>query len=234
MKRLLIIPARSGSKRIKNKNTRNFCGKPMLLHAIDNANESGLFEEIHVSTDSKEVSNIAEQHHFAPAFTRPIALSCDDVGLLPVVNFVVDRYKEKGRLFDEVWLLLPCSPLINSRILSAAAKDFANFKPRLPLVSVTEFPAPIEWAMQLTEDNFLKMLNPESQKIKSQNFQSSYFDSGNFIVFPSEYFLNTDKNTYISTFRGFILKKSQAVDIDDEEDWLIAEALYDKLHKKNT
>ena len=71
MKRLCIIPARKGSKRIPGKNINDFCGKPMIAHAIQAAQDSHLFDVIHVSTDSEAIAEIAAQMGHVPTHKRP-------------------------------------------------------------------------------------------------------------------------------------------------------------------
>ena len=136
IKRLLIIPARSGSKRIKNKNIKNFVGKPMIYYPINTAIKSKLFTKIHVSTNSKKISKLAESFGVMNDFYRPKNLSNDKASLFPVYKFVVNNYLLLGQKFDEVWCILPCSPFLDKNDLvihSASADDgpvFKRFRPR--------------------------------------------------------------------------------------------------------
>ena len=111
---LVIIPARGGSKRIKNKNIKNFCGKPMINYIIDEALESKLFEKIHVSTDCLEIKEIVQKNNLKIDFMRPSSLADDHTPIMPVLSYVIKKYFEKNLYFDEIWLLYACSPLIDS------------------------------------------------------------------------------------------------------------------------
>ena len=92
-KRLLVIPARSGSKRIKNKNIKLFNGKPIISYPIQAAIKSKLFNKIHVSTDSVKIANICKKLGIPDEFLRPKKLSGDKVTLFDVMKFVKSKYK---------------------------------------------------------------------------------------------------------------------------------------------
>ena len=117
LNRLAIIPARSGSKRIKNKNLVDFNGKPIISYTINNAKKSKLFDKIHVSTDSDKIISFLKKHNLEPQFKRLKKFSGDKVGLSETLKFVVNEYKKKEVTFNEVWLLYSCSPLINHKDL---------------------------------------------------------------------------------------------------------------------
>ena len=125
-KRLAIIPARGGSKRIKRKNIRNFCGSPIIEYSIRAAIESNIFKKIHVSSEDEEIIKITEGLGIKCDFKRPTYLSDDYTPIVPVMKYVVDKYKSIGLAFDEIWMLMPCSPFITSKILNEASKAFSN------------------------------------------------------------------------------------------------------------
>lgn len=110
--RLAIVPARGGSTRIPEKNIRDFCGKPMIAHILNAARKSGLFEFIHVSTESTHIAEIVQRLGFPIDFPRPGELANDHTPLMPVLKYVVETYQSSGRRFDEIWLLMACAPLI--------------------------------------------------------------------------------------------------------------------------
>ena len=142
-KRLLIIPARSGSKRIKNKNVKLFSGKPIISYPIKAAIESKLFKEIHISTDSIKIANICKKIGVNIDFLRPKKLSGDNVSLFDVLKFVRDKYKTSGKTFNEIWCILPATPLLNSKDLKNFAKNYYNKKG--PMIIGSPYPAPLNW-----------------------------------------------------------------------------------------
>ena len=125
LKRLLIIPARGGSKRIKNKNIKKFNNKPIIFYSIESAKKSKLFNKIHVSTDSRKISNVVKKKGIEVDFLRPKKISDDKTALHDVYKFVVQKYEKLGFSFNEIWTLMPCAPNINYKDLISASKFFA-------------------------------------------------------------------------------------------------------------
>ena len=228
MKRLAIIPARGGSKRILNKNIRNFCGKPIISYIIETAKKTNLFSKIHISTENKEIFNLVSSMGLIPDFERPKNLADDHTPIMPVIKYVVEKYKEINQTYEEIWLLYPCSPLITEKDLNGAADLFKKQKNKKPLLSICEYSVPIEWAYLKGKDEALTPVNPGKFAIRSQDFEKKYFDTGNFTVFSNEHIEKFDYQSHGSDtdYLGYKLTKTSSVDIDDLEDWAIAEAIY--------
>ena len=226
IKRLAIIPSRGGSKRIPHKNVRMFCGKPMINFILNTAKESGLFDTIHVSTESQKIKSIVEDLGFSIDFMRSNSLADDYTPIMPVLKFVTESYSKKSIHFDQIWLLSACSPLIESNDLLAACQLFENSKNKNALLSVSEYPVPIEWAFERNTNCDLIPVQSGMFSIRSQDFKKKYFDAGVFAIFPVENILNSQGAGSDEGFIGYILPKEKVIDIDDESDWKIAEALY--------
>ena len=148
VKRLAIIPARSGSIRIKNKNIKDFHNKPIIQYTLNNAIQSKLFTDIHVSTDSKKTTKLVEKLGLKVNFLRPKKLSTDKASLIDVLKYVTKNYSQKNKFYDEVWLLYACAPLINYHDLIKASKYYNKTKKDLPMMSMKEFEAPVEWSFE--------------------------------------------------------------------------------------
>ncbi len=226
LKRLAIIPARGGSKRILNKNIKNFCGKPIISYSIDFAVKSKLFNKIHISTDCEKIKEFVSRKGFPPEFDRPSFLAEDHSPLMPVMKYVLEQYKELGEEFDQIWLITACSPLVEAKDLISACKLFERQNAVKPVMSVSEFSVPIEWAYEKSENQELKPLYPGRFAIRSQDLEKKYFDTGNFIIFSPVHILSSSGAGSNQNFIGFELNKSSSIDIDDNEDWSIAEAIY--------
>lgn len=225
-KRIAIIPARGGSKRIPNKNVRDFCGKPIIAYILRTARESGLFDEVHVSTDSETICKTVERLGFKIEFMRPSELADDHTPIMPVLRYVTEKYASFGRDFDQVWLLMACAPLVKSSDLQQVAQLFEQAGGATPVLSVSEYPAPIEWAFCRGADGKMVPVQPGMFAIRSQDLENKYFDAGAFVVFPA---LTVQKSEWAGSdteFIGYVIPKGSAIDIDEEEDWLLAEALY--------
>jgi pseudaminic acid cytidylyltransferase len=226
MKRLAIIPARGGSKRIPNKNIRDFCGQPMITHVLSAARASGLFTTVHVSTESESIRDVAAQFGFPPDFPRPAELADDHTPIMPVLRYAAQEYANRGVHFDEVWLLMACAPLIDAKDLSTAATLFQQAGSEQPLLAVSEYPAPIEWAFSRGENGALTPVQAGMFAVRSQDLEKRYFDAGSFAVFPASRVLESQGAGSDSGFIGYVLPKGKAIDIDDEQDWQLAEAVY--------
>jgi len=225
-RRLAIIPARSGSKRIKNKNIKDFCGKPMIYHIIDIAKESNLFDNIHVSTNCENIKKIVERNNINVEFLRPNSLSDDFTPLMPVISFVTQEFKKLGKNYDEIWLLMACAPLIESEDLINASQIYSKQKNNIkPLMSITEFPVPIEWAFFKKENSELIPRFKGKFIERSQDLPKSYYDSGTFIIYPKKYILEKKGIGNDSDYIGYNISKSKAIDIDTYEDWELAESI---------
>jgi len=228
MKRLAIIPARGGSKRIKNKNIKNFCGQPIINYIISSAKESKLFDKIHVSTESNLIKEVVEKNQLSIDFMRPERLSDDFTPLMPVISFVLDTYKTMNIYFDEVWLLFACAPLIDKDDLISASKVYSAQEINLkkPLLSVVESPSPIERSYLKDSKNILHPRYGDKLKERSQDLPKSFYDSGTFVIYPNSFLSQQEKKVINDDYIGYELSTMKAIDIDTQKDWDLAEALF--------
>ena len=104
-------------------------------------------------------------------FLRPKNLALDTTPTIDVIKYVYSEFKKLNLIFDEIWTVNPCCPLITHKELIKASKDFAKSNKKLPLISSTEYPAPIEWAYFKNERNILLPLNKNNLFKRSQNFK---------------------------------------------------------------
>jgi pseudaminic acid cytidylyltransferase len=221
LNRLAIIPARGGSKRIKNKNLVDFHGKPIIDYTINNAKKSKLFDKIHISTDSNKIINFLKKCNIEPEFKRPKRFSDDKISIAEVLKFVVNEYKKRNIFFNEVWLLYPCSPLIKHNDFISASKKYNKTKKNYPMMSIREYDTPIEWAFK-EKNNILKPNDIRSLKLRSQDIKKNYYEAACFVIFKTDQIFK--KSSF--KFYGYKLKKNFAVDIDTMEDLEIAKVFY--------
>lgn len=226
MRRLAIIPARGGSKRIIGKNIKSFYGKPMISYIVNTAKSSNLFDKIHVSTDSLAIKNVVKNNNLNVDFMRPKYLADDQTPIMPVLKFVVEKYKKSGEEFDQIWLLMACSPLINSSDLIKAEKVYNSYEPTNKLISVARYPAPIEWAYKKSKKGILKAVLPGAFKTPSEKIDVSYYDTGNFCIFSTKEVLKSEGAGNGEKYIPYEIPFIRGIDIDDETDWKIAEKLY--------
>lgn len=227
MKNLAIIPARSGSKSLKNKNVKLLNGKPLLAYTIEAAKESDLFDEIMVSTDSQEYAEIAKKWRANVPFLRSDELSEDTSSSWDVVKEVIERYKDLGVEFDTVALLQPTSPLRTSYDIiegyKAMEEKAANF-----VVGVCEMDHSPLWANTLSEDHSMEnFISPEVVKMPRQSIPTYYRINGALYIVRVDHLM---KSSDIYADRSFasVMRKENSVDIDDQMDFTIAEVLMSK------
>lgn len=228
MKRLCVIPAREGSKRIPRKNIKDFCGKPMIAHAIEAAKASGIFDVIHVSTDSDDIAKVAEELGHKPDFARPSDLAGDHTSMMEVIKHVVEEYKNQGTTFDTVTLIYATSPLVSPEDLNNACTKFEQGDGEKALLAVAPYPAPIEQAFIMNPDDS-DDLTPDSAEglaTRTQDLKKSYYDAGMFCFYTSHYVLDKSGAGDFNSFRGFVVPSWRVTDIDWPDDWEHAERLY--------
>lgn len=227
MTSLAIVPARGGSKRIKEKNITDFCGKPLMAYSIQAAQQSNLFSLIHVSTDNENIRNIAITLSTHAEFSRPNYLADDHTGIIPVLRWVVREFLNRGLRFDDVCMLMPTAPLITCADLTAAYEVFKQHQCKIPVVAVASYPVPIEWAYELEAGTSkLARVFPEKMtNIRSQDLESKFYDAGAFAFFEAEQLLDESYDLG-SQLLGYPLPRYRVVDIDNCEDLAFAEILY--------
>ena len=226
MKRIAIIPARGGSKRIPQKNIKDFCGRPMISYPIEALKKSNLFDKIHVSTDDKKIKNVVTSLGLKIDFLRPKDLSNDFTPIMPVIKFVVEQYLQMNQTFEEIWIILPCSPFLSSSDLIEASIIFNQNKSSNPLMAIAEYPVPIEWAFDINENGLLSPIKKGNFAIRSQDLKKKYHDAGMFYAYSKDIILNVDYNGSDQNFMPYLISKDKAIDIDDPEDWEYAEKLF--------
>lgn len=215
-----IIPARGGSKRIPDKNIRLFCGEPMIKYSIDAALKSGVFERVIVSTDSAQIAEIASHYGAEVPFVRPENLAIDTIPMMPVIRHALTEIGSvdyAACIYATAPLLLP-SQLIDAYELLRRSPE-ADF-----VLPVTEFDYAPQRAL-CTKDGFLRFVFPENMLARSQEFEGTMHDAGIFFLGRKASFFAYD-SALDSRCLPLQIPRLQAIDIDTQEDWELAEALF--------
>jgi len=215
MSNIAIIPARGGSKRIPRKNIKDFLGKPVIAYSIEAALESHLFDEVMVSTDDKEIAEVAIQFGAKVPFMRSKKNAGDVAVLAQVVKEVKDVYILKERVFENICCILPTAPLIQVKDLKSSFERLIREKAD-KITPIVRYTYPIQRALKLVNGE-IKMIQPEFFKTRSQDLEPTYYDAGQF------YWMKfIEPKGYIRKI-GYELLESKVQDIDTEEDWRLAE-----------
>jgi len=224
IRRLAVIPARGGSKRIKNKNLKLFCKKPLIYYPIRAVKESNLFKKIHISSDSSRILNFCNKLGIKTDFRRPKYLADDKTALSKVLKYVVTEYEYLNQNYDEVWLIFANNPFIVKKTLincSKAYKKISNDKNNA-LMTVTKYNYPVNWAQKLSKKKYLIPLDDFNLKTRSQDFSKVFCDAGMINVYSNKCFKKELKTKYFP----FELPLYSSVDIDNIDDFQLAQKLF--------
>lgn len=219
---IAVIPARGGSKRIPRKNIKPFAGKPMIAYAIQAARDSGLFEQVVVSTDDDEIADVAQAQGADVPFRRPAHLADDQTITVPVIAHAAQWFLDQGHRVDAVCCIYPCVPLLRAADLQGA---YAMFKERdadyvYPVVGFHSSP----WrAMTKPDSGPMQFVYPEYELTRTQDLPRCYFDAGQFYWGRTEAW--TSGMRMHSNGHGYEMEGHRVVDIDNQEDWLRAELI---------
>ena len=227
MSKICIIPARGGSKRIPRKNIKKFLEKPIIGYSIESALESGIFDEVMVSTDDDEIAEIAIKYGAKVPFMRSKENADDFATTYNVLEEVLENYQEKKIFFNYGCCIYPCAPLLNKVKIVDAFQKIIETKCDV-VCSVASYSTPIQRALRL-ENEKIKMFYPEYRDIRSQELERAYFDAGQFYWFSVERILK-EKSLYTLNSSYLSLSDLEVQDIDNESDWKIAELKYKILN----
>ena len=223
---ICIIPARSGSKRIKNKNIIKFNNKPLIYWSIRAAIKSKCFKKIIVNSDSDQILKIAKKYN-VEIFKRPKKLSLDNTPILDVIRHQVKLINKKNY---KVCCMLPSSPLIDYKDLIKSQKMLnKNVKFIFP---ITNFSYPIDRALTKNNMNYIKFKNDNSPFTNTQNFKTFYHDAGQFYWGLAEDFLKF-KNIFNSKkVKGYFIPNYRVRDIDHISDLKLAKNIFKSFFAK--
>lgn len=224
MKSICIIPARGGSKRIPRKNVKDFLGMPIMAYSIRAALESGIFDEVMVSTDDEEIAEIARQYGANVPFLRSKETANDYATTADVINEVLSNYGQTGNTFEVVCCLYATAPFVTSDRLKEAS-DVLNSQTFDSAFTCVAFSYPVQRGLVVDEEGRVSMKWPEYRSSRSQDLPTIYHDAGQF------YFATVPAFRKANGFWGentapIILSELEVQDLDTATDWAIAEMKY--------
>jgi N-acylneuraminate cytidylyltransferase len=230
VKNLALIPARGGSKRIPNKNIKDFFGKPIIAYSIETALKTNIFDDVIVSTDSKEIAEIASYYGARVPFFRSNENAGDHATLADVIKEVVITLEQENIFIENICCLLATVPLITEARIMEGCEQLINTRADA-VIPVIAFSYPIWRSFKLSEENKLSMIWPEYMNSRSQDLPKAFHDAGAFYWIRKGAFIEQEK-LFMAHTSALVLKENEVQDIDTIEDWKMAELKYKLLHEQ--
>jgi len=222
-KRICVICARGGSKGVPRKNVRLMCGVPLIMHTINHALQSALFDQVVVSSDDAEILAIAQTAGAYP-LKRPDALATDTAGAAPAIEHALVQAEEKFNIiYDTLVVLQATSPLREVQDIVSAVDQFEREPQGTNLLSVTEASASPYYTLIENSGQGFALCKP-SDAVRRQDLPEVYEINGAIYVWSRDYFL-THKKAINEKTTVYVMPKERSVDIDTATDFAVAEFL---------
>lgn len=224
-----IIPARSGSKRIKKKNTNHLCGKPLISWTIKSAMGSKKINDLIVSTDDEDIASISKSFGAEVPFLRPKNLANDDTSSFAVVRHTIKELIKQNRNYEYIILLQPTSPLRQTKHINQSIK-LLHEKKANAIISLSKSSSNPLWSNTIPKSHSLKnFLKKDSLSKRSQEFPDFYSLNGAIFIAKIDELLKKKNFFLIDKTYAYIMNQKYSIDIDTMEDFFIAEAVMSKL-----
>ena len=219
MKNIAVIPARSGSKGLPDKNIREINGKPLLAYTVEAALDSGCFDVVHVSTDSEMYADIARTYGADVPFLRSAELASDTANTWDAVREVLKRYAEMGKTFETVMLMQPTTPLRTGEDVKAAYK-LMNEKKAKSVIAVCEVDHSPLWCDMIPEDGNMKGFGRKDLAwVTRQELKPFYRVNGAiYLLSVSDNTITDDDDIYENDCYALFMDRKKSIDIDCEDD----------------
>ena len=226
MKNIAVIPARSGSKGLPDKNIRPVNGKPLLAYTIEAALESGCFDTVHVSTDSERYAEIARRYGADVPFLRSAALATDTASTWDAVREVLARYDELGKRFDTMMLMQPTTPLRTGEDVKEAYALLQK-KQAKSVIAVCEVDHSPLWCDTIPDSGSMKGFGRKDLAWVNRQDLRPYYRVNGAIYLLSVNGINIppDDEIYEDNCYALFMDRKKSVDVDSEDDLALVEFL---------
>ena len=176
---IAIIPARLGSKRISNKNIKNFCGYPIISYSIKNALKSNTIDKVYVSTESNQIAEVAIKYGANVPFLRDKNLADDYTTTIDVVKDFISKIIKTEGVIDHVCCLYPCSPLADSKLIDLVFRNYIKSKCDFAYPIIKYGHTPYR-ALKKGSNNKMEFLFTKNELKRTQDFEPLFHDAGQF------------------------------------------------------
>jgi N-acylneuraminate cytidylyltransferase len=225
--KIAVIPARGGSKRIPRKNIKDFCGKPMITWSIEAAKASGIFDHIIVSTDDAEIAGMAKVWGAEVPFVRPPELSNDYAGTTEVIAHATRWSIDQGWTVSAVCCIYATAPFVRVDDLKHGPKLLESGSWAYAF-SATDFASTIFRSFREHSEGGVEMFFPEHFLTRSQDLPIALHDAGQFYWGRPSAWIE-GKRIFDRHSVPVIIPRWRVQDIDNQDDWVRAELIYNQL-----
>lgn len=218
---LAVIPARAGSKGIKDKNIRDLCGKPLIAYSIEVAKKCEYIDEVFVSTDSTRIKEIAESYGAAVPFLRSEELASDEAKIIDALLFSLDKLAAMNEKFDYIILLQPTQPIRSVRLLKNVIEKMINedLQSLVTICPVEECPILMR---TMSADGKLNPVLNTTSTVRRQDFPAFYKVNGSVYMNRIDETFNKDTSLNDNSY-GYVMNREDSIDIDTIDDFEKAE-----------
>lgn len=224
------IPARGGSKRIKNKNIKLLGNEPIIKLTIRNLLNLDFIDNVFVSTDSEEIADIAKKCGAKIIELRPKNLADNTSGFMDLLKKDVNKYIERTKSNDFLFVLATAA-LVTPSIYKNSFSVYKKEKPEILMSCKETNPY---WAMKYNKSNVLEPIFPEYVLTNSQDLPVSYIDAGLFYYINYKQMLHYDSFKKAKKIHPFLVEDIYSVDVDTREDWNRLEINYNYLKQNKS
>ncbi len=221
-----VVPARGGSKGIKNKNLIDFYGMPLIFWVLDAAKKSKLIDSLFVSTDNFKIKQYVNSLN-VNVIDRPKNLARDNSSSDSVLVHALKQIKKKNLSFDIIVFLQCTSPLISENEIDKGIKFL--FSENLDSTFAATIFDGFLW--HNTTENYKGINHDESDRLMRQELETQVLEAGSIYIMRSKIFMK-EKYRFCGNFKPFVISKNLVSDINDNEDLIRTEVLKEKLEKK--
>ena len=225
---LALILARGGSKGIPRKNIKELSGKPLIAYTIEAARNSKYIDRIVVSTDDKEIANVAKKFGAEVPFMRPGELATDKASSNDAIFHALKWLKKYEKYKPDYFLNLQAtSPLRNESDVDKAIEKFINNNAD-SLISVTKSDKTPHWMRTINENGFLKpLVKTEKSYTRRQDLPDVFELNGAIYMMKTHEFMK-NKSFNNGSVLPYIMDNLSSIDIDNLLDWKFAEFLLEE------
>lgn len=226
-----IIPARGGSKGLPGKNIKKLGGQPLINYSIAIGKKSVFIDDLIVATDDNKIAEIAKEFGADVPFLLPQELTTDDSSIVPVLQYAINYMEQKKDLkYEYVVILQPTSPfrLVEDIDCTINLMKEKKADSAVTIMRISSSVHPIK--MKKVENDFLMpyCIDEPAEGIKRQDLPPAYKRNGSVYVLKRNIILN-DNKIYGEKVAGYLVPTNRSVDIDNENDWVLAESMFNRL-----